>query len=186
VVVAPTATALMTSTGAPVEERIWTSGTTSAPTDDNAIRSQPVAEEPFERVSDAKHSNIENVVDKDGAKAKAMEEGHSGRSELERSTSSWTSSSAESNGSDSQKSIVQEKQTWSEKLNPLKRKHKPPIPRERGVCPEYNANFWSLLTFQWMAPLMHVSNVDVVCAAPKLTSRRSVTNEHWKSTISGL
>lgn len=35
-------------------------------------------------------------------------------------------------------------------------KEKPPVPKERTVCPEYNAGFLSLLTFQWTAPLLAV------------------------------
>ena len=43
---------------------------------------------------------------------------------------------------------------WYKRLNPLKRRIKPPVPKERTVSREYGANFFSLLTFQWMAPLM--------------------------------
>ena len=46
------------------------------------------------------------------------------------------------------------KATWSEKLNPLKRGKIPPIPKERVVSREYNAGFFSMLTFQWINPLM--------------------------------
>ncbi|KAL9042596.1 MAG: hypothetical protein Q9214_003730, partial [Letrouitia sp. 1 TL-2023] len=45
---------------------------------------------------------------------------------------------------------------WYERLNPLKRRTPPPIPKERIVSREYNAGFFSMLTFQWMAPIMHV------------------------------
>ena len=34
------------------------------------------------------------------------------------------------------------------------RSHKPPVPAERTVSPEYGASFLSLLTFQWMAALI--------------------------------
>ena len=47
-----------------------------------------------------------------------------------------------------------EKKPWYARLNPLKRSIKPPIPKERAVSREYRAPFLSLLTFQWMAPLM--------------------------------
>ncbi|KAF2405484.1 ABC multidrug transporter-like protein [Trichodelitschia bisporula] len=43
----------------------------------------------------------------------------------------------------------QKKKSW----NPLKR-NPPPVPTERGVSREYTANFFSLLTFQWVTPLM--------------------------------
>ena len=47
-----------------------------------------------------------------------------------------------------------EKRSWSERLNPLKKSIKPPVPKERTVSREYGAPFLSLLTFHWMAPLM--------------------------------
>lgn len=49
-----------------------------------------------------------------------------------------------------------EQKPWYKRLNPLKRSIKPPIPKERRISREYGASFVSLLTFQWMAPLMSV------------------------------
>lgn len=46
-----------------------------------------------------------------------------------------------------------EKVPWHYRINPLRR-NPPPVPEERAVCREYNASFLSLLTFQWMNPLM--------------------------------
>ena len=51
-------------------------------------------------------------------------------------------------------SQAKEKIPWYKCLNPLKKSIKPPIPKERKVSREYGASFLSLLTFQWMAPLM--------------------------------
>ena len=48
----------------------------------------------------------------------------------------------------------QKKKPWYKRLNPLKRSIKPPVPKERKISREYGASFLSLLTFQWMAPLM--------------------------------
>lgn len=45
---------------------------------------------------------------------------------------------------------------WYKRLNPVKKK-KIPVPKERTVSREYGASFLSLLTFQWMAPIMKVS-----------------------------
>ena len=45
---------------------------------------------------------------------------------------------------------------WFKRLNPLKPSKKPPVPKERTVSKEYGASFLSLLTFQWMAPIMRV------------------------------
>ncbi|KAL8938942.1 MAG: hypothetical protein Q9216_003628 [Gyalolechia sp. 2 TL-2023] len=45
---------------------------------------------------------------------------------------------------------------WYKNLNPLKKRIPPPIPEERVVSREYHAPLFSLLTWQWMAPIMHV------------------------------
>lgn len=45
---------------------------------------------------------------------------------------------------------------WYDKINPLKMRTIPPVPEERIVSREHGANFFSKLTFQWMAPLMTV------------------------------
>ena len=48
------------------------------------------------------------------------------------------------------------KQPWHRRLNPLRRGKIPPIPKERIVSREYNASFLSMMTFQWINPLMLV------------------------------
>lgn len=58
---------------------------------------------------------------------------------------------------ESQSTHVQENnKPWYRRLNPLKSRRKPPVPKERTVSREYGASFFSMLTFQWMAPLMKV------------------------------
>ncbi|KAL1964629.1 hypothetical protein VTN77DRAFT_6803 [Rasamsonia byssochlamydoides] len=47
------------------------------------------------------------------------------------------------------------KSKWYRKLNPLRLQKIPPVPKERAISREYGANFFSIITFQWMAPLMH-------------------------------
>ncbi|KAF4984405.1 hypothetical protein FDECE_17091 [Fusarium decemcellulare] len=47
-----------------------------------------------------------------------------------------------------------EKKPWHKKLNPLRWGSMPAVPDHRATSREYQANFFSLLTFQWMAPLM--------------------------------
>ncbi|KAL8717262.1 MAG: hypothetical protein Q9225_005482 [Loekoesia sp. 1 TL-2023] len=48
------------------------------------------------------------------------------------------------------------KKPWYRSLNPLKKRTLPPIPKERVLSREYNAGLISRLTWQWMAPIMHV------------------------------
>lgn len=50
------------------------------------------------------------------------------------------------------------KPKWHHKFNPLRWGGVPPVPDERFISREYKAGFFSKLTFQWMAPLMAVSN----------------------------
>lgn len=45
---------------------------------------------------------------------------------------------------------------WYRSLNPLKKRIAPPVPKERVVSREYSAGLLSRLTWQWMAPIMHV------------------------------
>ncbi|GKT40843.1 multidrug resistance protein fer6 [Colletotrichum spaethianum] len=47
-----------------------------------------------------------------------------------------------------------ESKPWYKTPNPLKWGGIPPVPEEKIVSREYKAGFFSLLTFQWMAPLM--------------------------------
>ncbi|KAI4736070.1 ABC multidrug transporter-like protein [Aureobasidium sp. EXF-12298] len=182
---------------APVPDTVWTSGDTSnpPPAADTAEHGS-VATEPLERVGTAKELNPEKVLDPEHVQQKDPEkhaEKH-GRSPLDRHQSDWTSSSSSITPDDkSQKSIEGEKQSWSEKINPLKRKIKPPVPTEQGESREYKANFFSHLTFQWMAPIMTVGyqrplelndlwkvnpdrSVDVLSARLKAAFKKRVDN----------
>ncbi|OLN82088.1 Oligomycin resistance ATP-dependent permease YOR1-like protein 1 [Colletotrichum chlorophyti] len=47
-----------------------------------------------------------------------------------------------------------ESKPWYKTPNPLRWGGIPPVPEERIVSREYKAGFFSLLTFQWMAPMM--------------------------------
>ncbi|OCK82842.1 hypothetical protein K432DRAFT_402511 [Lepidopterella palustris CBS 459.81] len=52
------------------------------------------------------------------------------------------------------KSEAGSKKKWYKRLNFLKWGKKPPVPETRQVSREYHAGILSLITFQWMAPLM--------------------------------
>lgn len=49
---------------------------------------------------------------------------------------------------------------WYKKVNPLKWGKVPPVPEVRTASREYNASFFSLLYFQWVAPIMRVSTIS--------------------------
>lgn len=71
-----------------------------------------------------------------------------------RKIESTATSATEASTAAVQPKTSERKKSWHHRLNPLRRGPPPPIPEERGVCREYNAGFLSLLTFQWMNPLM--------------------------------
>lgn len=53
--------------------------------------------------------------------------------------------------------IEETKKAWYKQINPLRWGEIPPVPEKRVVSREYNASFLSLVYFQWIAPLMQVS-----------------------------
>jgi ATP-binding cassette, subfamily C (CFTR/MRP), member 1 len=68
-----------------------------------------------------------------------------------------TTSTAESSSEDADiKEEAKPKMAWYDKINPLKRRKAPPVPNERIVSREYGASLLSLMTFQWMNPVMTV------------------------------
>lgn len=111
--------------------------------------SEPVATEPLQYVVSESESSI-SEREKDPEK-RVM------RTTAARTTSTAGASALSSEDNET-KSTEQTsaKKAWYKRLNPLKRKHKPPVPKERVVSREYEAGFFSRLTFQWMSPLMRV------------------------------
>ncbi|EON64929.1 hypothetical protein W97_04163 [Coniosporium apollinis CBS 100218] len=121
----------------PGEEKEWRANDqVAAATSTN--HAEPVATEPLKQVSRESELNPETQMDPEKGRR------------FDRTASSGTSS---------EEDVVERKDAtnttpWYKRLNPLRRNTKPPIPQERGVSPEYGASFLSLLTFQWMSPLM--------------------------------
>lgn len=113
--------------------------TNGGPESDVLPRSEPVAEEPHHDAPTEKeleaNANIEGL-------GKVMT-----RSTID---------STEDGISKANTNAEKPKKKWYKRLNPLKRRPKPPVPQERTVSREYTAGFFSLVTFQWMAPLMTV------------------------------
>ncbi|KAK3076965.1 hypothetical protein LTS18_011539, partial [Coniosporium uncinatum] len=100
---------------------------------------------PMERVESPSQKNEETIVDPENSGAR--------RNPLTRNQSEMTDYSEVEVKTTPR--MEEKRRKWYQKLNPLKRKI-PPIPEERQVSREYNAGFFSMLTFQWMAPLMSV------------------------------
>lgn len=51
------------------------------------------------------------------------------------------------------------KKPWYKKVNPMRWGGIPPVPEARTASPEHNASFFSLVYFQWVAPIMKVSPI---------------------------
>ncbi|KAH7072955.1 P-loop containing nucleoside triphosphate hydrolase protein [Paraphoma chrysanthemicola] len=71
-------------------------------------------------------------------------------SRLQSGTSAFTDISEDSDA----KSTLRRRKWY--RTNPLKWGPIPPLPKEREVCPEYDASLFSRLTWHWMQPLMNV------------------------------
>ncbi|TKA35153.1 hypothetical protein B0A54_13948 [Friedmanniomyces endolithicus] len=146
----------------PVPEQTWVRGAESSLPPNNV---ESLAEGPLAVVSHSSSasSNEDKVIDKEAVEDSSSSndddekerEKNIVRPAVERTQSTWTTTSAATSIAQPQEPPAR-KQTWSEKLNPLKRKKLPPIPESRAVSREYGAGFFNKLYFQWMAPLMSV------------------------------
>ncbi len=112
---------------------------------------EAVETEPLEQVVTEKELRVNSRPD--GAALSATRSAQ--RSTLSRLQSSVTDASEPADDK-SWKEEPQRKK-WYKRLNPLRWGPTPPVPKERRVSREKDAGFFSLLTFQWMAPLMNVS-----------------------------
>jgi ABC-type multidrug transport system fused ATPase/permease subunit len=112
-------------------------------------------------------------------------------SNLDRTQSNFTTTTGTSVTSSqpaNQLELPPVKQTWSQKLNPLRRKNPPPVPDQRQVSREYDAGFFSLVTFQWMASFMDVGyqrplvDNDIWAVNPKrsIDSQKERMGENYK------
>ncbi|KAI4659604.1 uncharacterized protein J4E79_006139 [Alternaria viburni] len=82
-------------------------------------------------------------------------DGHSARGRLARLQSSTSAYSEASDSESNATRSIRKRKPFYKRLNFLKN-NPPPLPKERDVCPEYTASFFSRLSWQWMQPLMRV------------------------------
>jgi ATP-binding cassette subfamily C (CFTR/MRP) protein 1 len=114
---------------------------------------QAAAEDPTEKEprADARYEPIK--TEKSTKDVGANIETRNSRVDLSRTQSATSAFTDISEDSDAKSSIRRRK--WY-RTNPLKWGPRPPVPKEREVCPEYTAGIFSRLTWQWMQPLMNV------------------------------
>jgi hypothetical protein len=95
----------------------------------------------------------ERETEKSTKGVEANNETRGSRVNLSRTQSATSAFTDVSEDSEPKSSIRRRK--WY-RTNPLKWGPRPPVPKEREVCPEYTAGIFSRLTWQWMQPLMNV------------------------------
>lgn len=66
---------------------------------------------------------------------------------------------------------AKQKKSWYRKLNPLRWQEAPPVPDERTPSREHGASFLSIVSFQWMSPLMRVSSISFFYLPPQISCR---------------
>lgn len=145
----------------PHEERTFAENNDNLAGAQEFSQDEPVAEEPIV-VGTKKELNEVTVLDKEGVEeAETSSNGEDyvvkeKRLQMQRTESNWTQGTGTSRTSSVQPDheLAPRKQTWSEKLNPLKSRYPPPIPSERIPSREHKAGFFSVLYFQWINPLM--------------------------------
>jgi ATP-binding cassette subfamily C (CFTR/MRP) protein 1 len=116
--------------------------------DPQAAAEDPTEDEPR---ADARYEPIK--TEKSTKDVGANIETRSSRVNLSRTQSATSAFTDISEDSEPKSSIRRRK--WY-RTNPLKWGPRPPVPKEREVCPEYTAGIFSRLTWQWMQPLMNV------------------------------
>ena len=122
----------------------------------STIISEPVAIEPLQYVGSESDLGGGDSTS-EGEKEKDL--GH----EFDQLQTATTNASALT--TETRSAIQPPRKPWYKKWNPLRWGKLPPIPKERTVSPEYTAGFLSLLTFQWMQPLMTVCLKTKQCLA---------------------
>ena len=118
----------------------------------DGFSSEPIATDPLETLAASSQSSTLELEKREYDEKEEQSIFQGGTLETTRTMTNATTLSTIP--SESQPVVDKKKKPWYKRLNPLKRSIKPPVPKERTVSREYNAGFLSLLTFQWMAPLM--------------------------------
>lgn len=127
---------------------------------EDATHEEPVAEQPLEGVKSEKDPDDGRIDEYEAAEESSSQdddfEKKPQRDVVQRTRSNWTTTTETSVATELAVENKPRKQTWTERINPFKHAILPPIPKERMPSREHQAGWFSVLTFQWMAPLMSV------------------------------
>ena len=118
---------------------------------------EPIVTEPLEAVGTEKELGANGDKQNSRKNLSRLQSGTSGISEFSEDTS------------DARSSTIAQRKKWYKRMNPLKWGPKPPVPEKREISPEYGASFLSLFTFQWMGPIMTVSNAFSLLFIPSIS-----------------
>lgn len=122
-----------------------------AVTNSNAISIQSTSDSGSER-RNAAHLNEKHGDDIERIDSRSDQEDDTPKEPLAATKSYATDASVTTSAA-----VQYAEKSWYKKLNPMRWGPIPEVPKERIVSREYQAGFFSKLTFQWMNPLMTVS-----------------------------
>lgn len=115
----------------------------------STLNDEPVAENPESATpDDFEKARIAEKYPEDSLEDK--------KPDYDRTVTSLSDSSGLSEITKAKSKTEKPKRSRWDRWNPLKKKP-PPIPEERAPCREYKANVFSMLTWNWVTPLMTVS-----------------------------
>ncbi|KAI9714511.1 MAG: hypothetical protein M1820_000472 [Bogoriella megaspora] len=135
---------------APGEEKEWRSNDEVGAANSN-LHDEPIATEPLQEVITEKESNLAH---RGGIQADNLGK-QSQENNIFRSVTTGTEISENGLDTKSEKIDAEKSSLW-ERINPLKRRRKPPVPKERQISREFGASIFSIISFQWMSPIMSV------------------------------
>lgn len=152
----------MSVAAAPEEQKVWSGSLDQQPQTASDVSHAPATADPLDRVAsndDPNEFHAPPLGAKEEVENTSLHRDSSreyGRTNLDRTESNWTDVSVSTSAPSHVQPATPPKRSFWNKINPLKSKVTPPVPTLRQVSREYKASFLSKLTFQWMAPLMHV------------------------------
>ncbi len=140
---------------------------------------QPNTRSSSDSPTDATHYE-EIRIAKDGVVGAEGEEVVDGDVNKRPDLSRFRSDATGTSGTSTTTAALPPQKPWYKQPNPLRWGKIPPVPKERGASSEHKAGFFSLLIFEWMSPLMRVSDVPSMTAqGPKKNKALLIQTTDW-------
>ncbi|OQO08855.1 hypothetical protein B0A48_05745 [Cryoendolithus antarcticus] len=147
----------------PQDQRSWADNNDPMAAPNDVTHGEPVLEESLGSISTETGSTGSEKARKEtieeaeaSSSGDDVEKSKTVRTQLQRTQSEWTTATGTSIASEATQPAEQKplKQSWSQRLNPLKSRYPPPVPQSRQPSREAAASFISMLYFQWINPIM--------------------------------